>query len=133
MLAKLDEVTFLMESLRIDAKENNLDPSREYDVLIQVPVRSGALTPELSERSARLEQVKIHGRDPKNADPIFTKEVCHGICILHVVQSTHGEHDRAFKHSPSMASTPPHWRHLEKRSAAWPMRCYCSRRRGGYS
>ncbi|EON68086.1 hypothetical protein W97_07234 [Coniosporium apollinis CBS 100218] len=51
--AKLDEVTSLMESLRTDAKENNLDPSQ---------------------RSARLEQVKIHGRDPKNADPIFTKE-----------------------------------------------------------
>ncbi|KAJ9640469.1 hypothetical protein H2199_006008 [Coniosporium tulheliwenetii] len=42
-----------MESLRVDAKENNLQPAQ---------------------RSAKLEQLKIHGRDPKNADPIFTKE-----------------------------------------------------------
>lgn len=28
------------------------------------------------ERDNSLEQLKVHGRDPNYADPIFTKEVC---------------------------------------------------------
>lgn len=27
------------------------------------------------ERDGMLEELKVHGRDPRNADPIFTKEV----------------------------------------------------------
>lgn len=29
----------------------------------------------ISERDAMLEELKVYGRDPRNADPIFTKEV----------------------------------------------------------
>lgn len=30
----------------------------------------------VSERNSALEELKIYGRDPTNADPIFTEEVC---------------------------------------------------------
>lgn len=32
------------------------------------------------ERDAALEELKVYGRDPKNADPIFTKEVSRPDC-----------------------------------------------------
>ncbi|KAI9831147.1 MAG: hypothetical protein M1819_005235 [Sarea resinae] len=51
--AKLDEVTSLLETLRVDLSEQTLQPA---------------------ERKKRLEQVKIYGRKVENAGPIFTKE-----------------------------------------------------------
>ena len=41
-----------------------------------------ALTPE--ERDSYLEQLKIFGRDPTNADPIFTKDVSYSALIVHI-------------------------------------------------
>lgn len=52
--AKLQEVTSLLERLRTDLKEKNLFP----------PQRNGLL-----------EHLKILGREPENADPLYTKEV----------------------------------------------------------
>ncbi|CAG8953904.1 hypothetical protein HYFRA_00010865 [Hymenoscyphus fraxineus] len=51
--AKLQEVTRLMNELKEDLQEIKLLPHQ---------------------RDAFLEQVKVYGRDPTNADPIFTKE-----------------------------------------------------------
>ncbi|TVY47488.1 Synembryn-like protein [Lachnellula occidentalis] len=51
--AKLDEVTRLMGKLSSDLPDVNLLPHQ---------------------RDADLEQLKVYGRDPTNADPIFTKE-----------------------------------------------------------
>ncbi|KAI1109419.1 guanine nucleotide exchange factor [Nemania sp. NC0429] len=51
--AKLSAVTGLVDELTQDLLSNNLDPLR---------------------RDAALEELKIYGRDPRNADPIFTKE-----------------------------------------------------------
>lgn len=31
----------------------------------------------LAERDAALEELKVYGRDPTNAEPIYTKEVWH--------------------------------------------------------
>ncbi|KAI9815956.1 MAG: hypothetical protein M1827_001948 [Pycnora praestabilis] len=49
--AKLEEVTNLMNKLKIDLKEKNLLPPQ---------------------RNAMLEQLKVYGRQVENADPIFT-------------------------------------------------------------
>ncbi|RDL40874.1 Uncharacterized protein BP5553_00853 [Venustampulla echinocandica] len=51
--AKLEEVTRLMSKLTTDLQEINLLPHQ---------------------RDAHLDQLKVYGRDPTNADPIFTKE-----------------------------------------------------------
>lgn len=51
--AKLEEVTRLMDKLSSDLQHINLLPHQ---------------------RDAHLEQLKVYGRDPTNADPIFTKE-----------------------------------------------------------
>ncbi|KAI8961130.1 guanine nucleotide exchange factor [Daldinia sp. FL1419] len=56
--AKLAAVTNLVGKLSQDLDSNNLSPQ---------------------ERDSALEELKIHGRDPQNADPIFTKE---GISML---------------------------------------------------
>ncbi|ROW07825.1 hypothetical protein VMCG_03564 [Cytospora schulzeri] len=53
LTAKLEAVTRLMESLTIDLEQKNLTTEQ---------------------RDALLEELKVHGRDPKNADPIFTKD-----------------------------------------------------------
>ncbi|TVY18531.1 Synembryn-like protein C3E7.04c [Lachnellula arida] len=53
LAAKLDEVTRLMGKLSADLQDVNLLPHQ---------------------RDADLEQLKVYGRDPTNADPIFTKE-----------------------------------------------------------
>ncbi|KAF4632303.1 hypothetical protein G7Y89_g5823 [Cudoniella acicularis] len=66
--AKLEEVTRLMDKLTTDLQQINLLPHR-----MQGP-RSSEIQLTSTERDAHLEQVKVYGRDPTNADPIFTKE-----------------------------------------------------------
>lgn len=51
--AKLEAVTRLVERLSIDLEEKNLTTEQ---------------------RDALLEELKVYGRDPRNADPIFTKD-----------------------------------------------------------
>ncbi|KIW04185.1 uncharacterized protein PV09_04496 [Verruconis gallopava] len=51
--AKLDAVTTLLDKLSLDLKDKHLKPN---------------------ERDQFLEQLKVFGRDPSNADPIFTKQ-----------------------------------------------------------
>ncbi|KAI6367642.1 hypothetical protein MCOR25_004864 [Pyricularia grisea] len=51
--AKLSAVKGLLDRLTLDLKEHNLSSQ---------------------ERDAALEQLKVYGRDPRDADPIFTKE-----------------------------------------------------------
>ena len=71
MLAKLDQVTKLMETLTSDLSHVNLLPHRQHSLPTEEYVLK--LTP--AERDANLEQLKILGREPANADPIFTKQV----------------------------------------------------------
>jgi hypothetical protein len=67
-IAKLEDVTRLMNLLSADLDDINLLPHREYTL-------DGVLLKLISiERDAHLEQLKVYGRDPTNADPIFTNE-----------------------------------------------------------
>ena len=43
------------------------------------------ITKLAEDRDAALEELKIYGRDPRNSDPIFTKEV--GYCAIAVMGS----------------------------------------------
>ena len=72
MLAKLEEVTRLMGKLSADLQHINLLPHRTH-----IPNAEGSCEQynnTYEERDALLEQVKVYGRDPTNAEPIFTKE-----------------------------------------------------------
>jgi hypothetical protein len=57
-----------MDKLASDLQKINLLPHRAY---LQSPDK---LSLTSAERDAHLEQLKVYGRDPANADPIFTKE-----------------------------------------------------------
>lgn len=59
-----------MGKLSADLQKISLLPHRESSDEQQ----TSALTP--AERDASLEQLKVFGRDPTNAEPIFTREVC---------------------------------------------------------
>ncbi|KAH0537495.1 hypothetical protein FGG08_005713 [Glutinoglossum americanum] len=73
---KLDEVTDLMNKLKLDLKEiillpHRMRPTNRYE--------NGHCSTRLTaawsaERTALLERVKVHGRKVDNADPIFTDE-----------------------------------------------------------
>lgn len=79
--AKLSEVTRLMDRLSSDLQQINLLPHRKDTLHITCMIT--LLTDP--ERDAHLEQVKVYGRDPTNADPIFTKEAshtCRSLCLL---------------------------------------------------
>lgn len=71
MLAKMDQVTKLMEILSSDLSHVNLLPHRQHSL----PIVERVLRLTLVERDAHLEQLKVLGREPANADPIFTKQV----------------------------------------------------------
>ena len=63
-----------MDQLSLDLKEANLSSQRELR-----PGEQWTLTNIILiniERDSSLEQLKVHGRDPNYADPIFTKLVC---------------------------------------------------------
>ncbi|KFZ07304.1 hypothetical protein V501_06579 [Pseudogymnoascus sp. VKM F-4519 (FW-2642)] len=68
--AKLAEVKRLLEKLSLDLQKICMLPHREQDV--EVDVDSTRLTD--IERDAALEQLKLYGRDPVDAEPIFTQE-----------------------------------------------------------
>lgn len=59
-----------MGKLSADLQKISLLPHRELSAEGGTPGLTSA------ERDASLEQLKVFGRDPINADPIFTKEVC---------------------------------------------------------
>lgn len=61
----------LLDKLTLDLEKICMLPHREQDV--EVDVDSTRLTD--TERDAALEQLKLYGRDPVDAEPIFTKEV----------------------------------------------------------
>ncbi|KAI9791447.1 MAG: hypothetical protein M1833_001524 [Piccolia ochrophora] len=73
--AKLEEVTELLGKLKVDLAQTNLFPPRALHS------SSNPFTPLSdeanlsSERNTILEQLKVHGRDLDNADPIVSKEV----------------------------------------------------------
>jgi len=60
-----------MDILSSDLEKVKLLPHRKHEAQ---SVMEGQSMTEL-ERDAHLEQLKVYGRDPSNADPIFTKEV----------------------------------------------------------
>ncbi|OBT63115.1 hypothetical protein VE03_07461 [Pseudogymnoascus sp. 23342-1-I1] len=68
--AKLADVKRLMEKLTLDLEKICMLPHREQDE--EVDVHSTRLTD--IERDAALEQLKLYGRDPVDAEPIFTPE-----------------------------------------------------------
>lgn len=61
----------LLEKLTLDLQKICMLPHREHDV--EVDVDSTRLTD--TERDAALERLKLYGRDPVDAEPIFTQEV----------------------------------------------------------
>ncbi|OBT50330.1 hypothetical protein VE04_08987 [Pseudogymnoascus sp. 24MN13] len=68
--AKLAEVKRLLEKLSLDLQKICMLPHREQDV--EVDVDSTRLTD--IERAAAVAQLKLYGRDPVDAEPIFTQE-----------------------------------------------------------
>ncbi|KFZ00132.1 hypothetical protein V500_01166 [Pseudogymnoascus sp. VKM F-4518 (FW-2643)] len=101
--AKLAKVTHLMDKLNLDLQEICMLPHQ---------------------RDAVLEQLKIYGRDPKDADPIFAKE---GTWETHPVVHNNADADpaRGSKYSLVMPSTARPSQLLEMRCAAWRTQC-CS-------
>lgn len=71
--AKLEAVKGLLEKLTVDLDKNDLTTTREFGLLY--PRRLQSILNFITERDAALEELKVYGRDPRNADPIFTKEV----------------------------------------------------------
>jgi hypothetical protein len=71
-VAKLKEVSRLLDQLSLDLKEDKLSPSRKFTFRKKTS-EDGLLTG--IERDQSLEQLKVFGRDPAYADPIFAKEV----------------------------------------------------------
>jgi len=69
---KLQRVGKLVEELRDDFEYINLLPHGEYTGII-TPKRSNSWLEQ--ERNATMEQLKVFGRNPENADPIFTPQV----------------------------------------------------------
>lgn len=61
----------LLDKLSLDLEKICMLPHREHDV--EVDVDSTRLTD--TERDAALEQLKLYGRDPVDAEPIFTQKV----------------------------------------------------------
>lgn len=79
ILAKLAVVGGLINKLRDDAKNSTLTTTRTYKLL---PHFSSAyygkqyrLTDLSIERDAALEELKVYGRDPRYADPLFARDV----------------------------------------------------------
>jgi hypothetical protein len=72
LAAKLEDVTRLMNKLAADLQKITLLPYRKHTLRARV---LKSLTS--AERDAHLEQLKVYGRDPTNADPIFTKQASH--------------------------------------------------------
>jgi hypothetical protein len=68
-VAKLEDVTKLMDKLSSDLQKINLLPHRACSSTL-----FSSLPLTLVERDALLEQLKVYGRDPANSDPIFTKQ-----------------------------------------------------------
>lgn len=68
--AKLAAVSNILAELRKDAENPTLSPSS----MARYPLGKSP-TDGLTERDALLDELKIYGRDPRNADPIFTHEV----------------------------------------------------------
>ena len=71
--AKLADVKRLLDKLTLDLQKICMLPHREHDGDEGGAVRTTRLTD--TERDAALEQLKLYGRDPVDAEPIFTKEV----------------------------------------------------------
>jgi hypothetical protein len=70
--AKLDEVTRILSDLKSDLDTPKLS-SQRASFQTPLPRRTEANLPV--ERKQQLEQLKVHGRDPTNSDPIFTQDV----------------------------------------------------------
>ena len=68
----------LLDKLTLDLEKICMLPHREQDV--EVDVDSTRLTD--IERDAALEQLKLYGRDPVDAEPIFTQKVRWGERVL---------------------------------------------------
>lgn len=73
--AKLVAVTSLVEKLTQDLDSINLLPHRKKKETNPEHAIMVTDTRDPTERDAALEELKIYGRDPRNADPIFAKEV----------------------------------------------------------
>lgn len=68
-----------MDKLASDLQQINLLPHRmhislPYPYSYSYTIAIAFTHSPSAERDAHLEQVKVYGRDPTNADPIFTKE-----------------------------------------------------------
>jgi hypothetical protein len=77
-LGKLEMVSKLVEMLRADMKEVNLLPHRMQAIYLpggKKKKKKNVILTSTIERNAALEQLKIFGRNPQNADPLFTPEV----------------------------------------------------------
>lgn len=76
--AKLAAVSNLVQELRDDLKTPALTTSRKLfrppQVLNVASEASSSHRPR-TERDAALEELKVYGRDPRYADPLFAKEV----------------------------------------------------------
>jgi hypothetical protein len=71
-IAKLSAVKKLLEKLTEDLNSNSLQPQGRF----QYAKSFGRLVTKFGvERDASLEELKVYGRDPSYAAPIFTKEV----------------------------------------------------------
>lgn len=70
--AKLEAVTKLLRKLTADLEKNDLTTDRELTgpISLWATVLTRAV-----ERDAMLEELKVYGRDFRDADPIFEKEV----------------------------------------------------------
>jgi hypothetical protein len=70
--AKLQAVTTLLAKLKEDLDKIIMLPHRQHVVSMSSEMEADAKD---AERDAALEELKVYGRDPLNADPIFTKDV----------------------------------------------------------
>ena len=113
-----------MERLSADLQKISLLPHRESSAGSESPGLTSA------ERDAYLEQLKVFGRDPTNAEPIFTKEAS---CVLKNPPAYLTSTNRESKFSHAMPSTahlePP----LEMLYGVLPMHSSLSQKRGRYS
>ena len=72
VIAKLEDVTKILTNLKTDLDSPKLSPQRMPPQQIR---QHASRTESLLERRQQLEQLKVYGRDPTNADPIFTQDV----------------------------------------------------------
>jgi hypothetical protein len=70
--AKLDEVSKILSDLKTDLDTPKLSSQRAPFYMLALYTRQAN---SHAERKQQLEQLKVHGRDPTNSDPIFTQDV----------------------------------------------------------